>query len=139
MKNKYLSITLGIFALAILFSSCRKEPNPTNVDSDDKSKIDIKGSLMGGDMKSPNLKAEFKDKTLWVTFYEDLDDCIVSVANMQDSVIFCDTVQTYPHAATHFYMGDQPMARYRLHITNGTQGAEGWFSNFKIVAHKPKS
>jgi len=139
MKNKYLSITLGIFALAVFFSSCQKPWEPNNVDGDDKNKIDIKGSLMGGDMKSPNIKAEFKDKTLWVTFYEDLDDCIVSVANMQDSVIFCDTVQTYPHAATHFYMGDQPMARYRLHITNGIQGAEGWFNNFKFVAVHPKS
>ena len=139
MKNKYLTITLGIFVLAILFSSCRKNPDPNNLDSDDKSKIDIKGTLMNGDMKNPNIKAEYKGKTLWVTFYEDLGDCIVSVANMQDSVIFCDTVQTCPYASTHFYMGDQPLARYRLHITNGRQGAEGWFNNFKIVAHKPKS
>jgi len=136
MKNPQLINALFFVALSALMPSCLKVPEH---DGDDKNKIDIKGTLMNGDMKNPNIKAEYKESTLWVTFYEDLDECIVSVANKQDSVIFCDTVQTHPYAATHFYMGDQPKARYRLHITNGRQGAEGWFSNFKIVAQKPKS
>jgi hypothetical protein len=35
-------------------------------------------------------------------------------------------------------MGDQPLSRYHLVISNGTDEAEGWFNNFKIVAVRPK-
>ena len=132
MKTKYLKITFSLLALSALLFSCSKPVMP-----DDKNKIDIKGSLMNGDMKSPNIVAKYEEKTLWVTFYDDLGDCVVSVSNPQDSVVFCDTVATHYCASTHFYMGDLPMARYRLHITNGTDGAEGWFNNFKLVAIKP--
>jgi hypothetical protein len=34
-------------------------------------------------------------------------------------------------------MGDQPVSRYHLVISNGIEKAEGWFNNFRIVAHKP--
>jgi hypothetical protein len=30
------------------------------------------------------------------------------------------------------------MSRYHLVISNGTDEAEGWFNNFKIVAVRPK-
>ena len=42
------------------------------------------------------------------------------------------------NTGTQFYMGDLPLTRYRLHITNGTDEAEGWFNNFKIVVVRPK-
>ena len=134
MKNKYLTIIIGLMALSVLAFSCSKINEP-----DDKNKIDIKGSLMNGDMKSPNIVATYIEKTLTVYFYDELGDCIVSVENKQDSVIFRDTVPTYPYAATRFYMGDQPMGRYHLVISDGTDEAEGWFNNFRIVAVKPKS
>lgn len=132
MKNKYLNIIFGIIALSVLLFSCSKLVEP-----DDKNKIDIKGTLMNGDMKNPNIVATYIEKTLTVYFYDELGDCIVSVEDKHDSVIFHDTVPTYLYAATRFYMGDQPMGRYRLHITNGIDGAEGWFNNYKIVAVKP--
>ena len=130
MKNSILKTLLSLLALAVLMPSCHKEIVP-----DDKNKIDIKGSLMSGDMKNPNIVAKFEEKTLWVTFYDDLGECIVSISNPQDSVVFCDTVTTCYYASTRCYMGDLPLTRYRLHITNGIDGAEGWFNNFRIVAH----
>lgn len=132
MRNKHLKIILSLFALSVLVFSCNKPVEP-----DDKSKIDIKGTLMNGDMKHPNIEAIYKDEILTVEFHDELGECFVSVANRQDSIIFCDTVQTYPYVTTKFYMGDQPKGRYRLHITNGIHGAEGWFNNFRIVAVKP--
>lgn len=133
METKRLKIVFGIFALSVLMLSCHKEPEP-----DDKNKIDIKGSLMNGDMKSPNIVAKYEEKTLCVTFYDALGDCVVSISNPQDSVVFCDTVATCYYASTQFYMGELPKTRYRLHITNGMAGAEGWFNNFRIVAIKPQ-
>ena len=134
MKYKSLFIALSLIALTGITSSCHKEPDPP-----EKNKIDIKGTLMNGDMKHPTLEATFDDKTVKVVFLGEYGDCIVSVENRLDSVIFRDTVQSYPYVTTSFYMGDQPLGRYRLHITNGIEGAEGWFNNFKIVAMKPKS
>ncbi len=132
MKNKHL-IIIGFLALLVLVCSCDKINDP-----EDKNKIDIKGTLMNGDMRYPNIVATYKDKTLNVEFYDELGECIVSVANKQDSVVFCDTISTYPYASTKFYMGDLPKERYRLHITNGRLEAEGWFNNFRLVAVRPQ-
>lgn len=132
MKTKYLTIIFIFLALSALVCSCKKPEEP-----DDKNKIDIKGSLMNGDMRNPNIEATYEEKTLYVKFNGEFGECIVSVANKQDSVIFCDTVSTYPYVTTRFYMGDQPMSRYHLVITNGTDEAEGWFNNYRIVAVKP--
>lgn len=132
MKNNCLKSAICFFTLSLLLYSCYKPVEP-----DDKNKIDIKGTLMNGDMKNPNIVAKYEEKTLWVTFYDDLGECVVSVSNPQDSIVFCDTVTTSYYASTRFFMGNLPMARYRLHITNGIDGAEGWFNNFRIVAVKP--
>ena len=134
MKYKSLFIALSFMALVGITSSCKKEPDPP-----EKNKIDVKGTLMNGDMKHPTLEATFDDKTVKVVFLGEYGDCIVSVENRLDSVIFRDTVQSYPYVTTSFYMGDQPLGRYHLVISNGIEGAEGWFNNFKIVAMKPKS
>ena len=135
MKYKSLFIALSFMALVGITSSCKKEPDPP-----EKNKIDVKGTLMNGDMKHPTLEATFDDKTVKVVFLGEYGDCIVSVENWQDSVIFRVTVQTYPNVTTRFYMGDQRPGRYRLHIVNDIgEEAEGWFNNFKIVAVKPKS
>lgn len=132
MKNKVLIVFLGFLTLSALICSCKKIDEP-----DDKNKIDIKGSLMGGDMRSPNLKATYAEKALCVTFYDNLGDCTINISNSDHSVVICDTVKTYYYASYWYYFYDQPLSRYHLVISNGTDEAEGWFNNFRIVAVKP--
>ena len=66
MKNKHLKIIFGIIVLSLLFFSCKKENEP-----DDKSKIDIKGTMTNGDMRSPNIEAYLEGNTVWIHFNED--------------------------------------------------------------------
>lgn len=132
MKTKHLKIILGIVALSLLLFSCKKENPP-----DDRDKIDIKGTLMNGDMKSPNIVVTYFEKALCVRFYDRLGDCTISISNRADSVVFCDTVNTYYSASYWYYFYDQPLDRYHLVISDGTDEAEGWFSDFKIVAVRP--
>ena len=132
MKIKYLRIIFSLMVLSVLVLSCSKPVEP-----DDKDKIDIKGSMTNGDMRNPNIEAYLELNTLWVQFHEDFGNCIVSIASQEGSLVVCDTIKTYPDASWKFYMGDQPLNRYRLIISNGTDEAEGWFDNFRIVAVKP--
>ena len=132
MKNKHLRIIFNLMVLSVLVLSCKK-----SLETDDKNKIDIKGSMTNGDMRSPNIEAYLELNTLWVQFHEDFGDCVVSVTSRDGSLVVCDTIETYSNASWRFYMGDQPLNRYRLIISNGTDEAEGWFDNFRIVAVKP--
>ena len=135
MKNKILAFAL-IVAFACITSSCSKEPY-VNTFIGDKDKIDIKGSLMSGDMRSPNIEAGYWGKTVHVYFHDYMNYCTVTISNAQDSVLFCEETPTYPNAEVRCYMGDQPLGRYHLVISNGIDEAEGWFNNFKIVAVRP--
>ena len=137
MKNKILVFTL-IVAIACITYSCMKEPY-VNTLIGDKDKIDIKGSLSNGDMRSPNIEAGYLGKTVYVYFHDYMGLCTVIISNAQDSIIFREEQPTYPNAEVRFFMGDQPRGRYHLVISNGTDEAEGWFNNFRIVAVKPKS
>ena len=135
MKTKYLSL-IAILFVALITASCRKEPN-TNDLIDDKDKIDIKGSLSNGDMRHPNIEAGYWGKTVYVYFHDYMGVCTVTIRDAQNSVIFSQEQPTYPNAEVRYYMGDQPLSRYHLVISNGIEKAEGWFNNFRIVAHKP--
>ena len=135
MKTKYLSLIAILFA-TLITASCSKKPDPTDL-IDDKDKIDIKGSLSNGDMRYPNIEAGYWGKTVYVYFHDYLGECVVSISDRQNQVIFCDTVTSGYNTGTRFYMGDQPLCRYHLVISNGIEKAEGWFNNFRIVAHKP--
>ena len=117
MKAKHLSFFVILF-VTLITASCSKPVNPNNL-IDDKNKIDIKGSLSNGDMRYPNIEAGYWGKTVYVYFHDYMGECVVSISNRQDHVIFCDS-------------------RYHLVISNGTDEAEGWFNNFKIVAVRPK-
>lgn len=136
MKIKHLTpyITLIIALVAV---SCSKAPTTNSLISD-KDKIDIKGSLSNGDMRSPNIEAGYFGKTVYVYFHDYMGYCTVSISNRQGTVIFCEETPTYPNAEVRFFMGDQPMGRYHLVVSDGTDVAEGWFNNFKIVAVKRK-
>ena len=135
MKAKKI-IPIIITALLVV-SSCMKQYESNSL-IDDKNKIDIKGSLSNGDMRHPNIEAGYWSKAVYVYFHDYLGECVVSISNRQNHVIFCDTVSTGYNTGTQFYMGDQPMSRYHLVISNGTDSTEGWFNNFKIVAVRPK-
>ena len=135
MKTKYLSLIAILFA-TLITASCSKKPDPTDL-IDDKDKIDIKGSLSNGDMRSPNIEAGYLGKTVYVYFHDYMGVCTVTIRNAQNSVIFSQEQPTYPNAEVRYYMGDQPLSRYHLVISNGIEKAEGWFNNFRVVAHKP--
>ena len=130
--KRILIIIIALF----LVSSCMKQYDHNSL-IDDKNKIDIKGSLSTGDMRHPNIEAGYWGKTVYVYFHDYLGECVVSISNKQNHVVFCDTVTSGYNIETRFYMGDQPMSRYHLVISNGTDEAEGWFNNFRIVAVKP--
>ena len=135
MKSKILAFTSAVI-IAFMAISCMKEPTNNSL-IDDKDKIDIKGSLSNGDMRSPNIEAGYLGKTVYVYFHDYMGVCTVTIRNAQNSVIFSQEQPTYPNAEVRYYMGDQPLSRYHLVISNGTDEAEGWFNNFRIVAHKP--
>ena len=133
MKNKHLIIVFSLKALSVLVLSCSKLVVP-----DDKDKIDIKGSMTNGDMRSPNIEAYLELNTIWVQFHEDFGDCIVSITSRDGVLVVCDTIKTYSDASWRFYMGDEPLNRYHLVVTNGSDEAEGWFFNFRMAAVRPK-
>ena len=135
MKSKILAFTSAVI-IAFVAISCMKESGNNSL-IDDKDKIDIKGSLSNGDMRHPNIEAGYWGKTVYVYFHDYMGECVVSISNRQNHVIFCDTVTSGYNTGTRFYMGDQPLGRYHLVISNGIEKAEGWFNNFRIVAHKP--
>lgn len=139
MKNKALILSiLSIATLLFFIASCAKEPTGNSLIGD-KNKIDIKGSLSNGDMKNPNIEAGYWGKTVYVYFHEEMGDCEISISNSIGLTVFCDTIETYPEASSRFYMGDQPLGRYHLVISNGTDEADGWFNNYRIVVQpKPK-
>lgn len=138
MKIKIAILSI-LCLVIILIASCTKEPSPDGPGllSDDK-KIDIKGSLMNGSMKHPNIEAGYWDKTVYVYFHKSMGECIVSISNQKDEVLFADTLVTHPEAVTRCYMGDFPKSRYHLVIRKGVKMAEGWFNNYKLVVHKVK-
>ena len=136
MKNKYLTVLFAVITVLAVVS-CSKPPAFHSL-INDKDKIDIKGSLSNGDMRSPNVEAGYFGKTLHVYFHDYMGYCAVSVNNRQDSVIFREEIPTYPNAEVRFFMGDKPLGRYHLVISNGTEQAEGWFNNYRIVAVRPK-
>ena len=136
MKTKYLSLIATLF-IALIATSCSKHPDITDLIGD-KDKIDIKGSLSNGDMRNPNIEAGYIGKTVYVYFHDYMGVCTVTISNTQDSIIFSQEQPTFPYAEVRFFMGELPLGRYHLVISDGTDEAEGWFNNFRIVAHRTK-
>ncbi len=136
MRIKYLTPYL-ILIVVLVAVSCSKPPANNSLISD-KDKIDIKGSLSNGDMRSPNIEAGLLGRTLYVYFHDYMGVCTVTVTDRQGTVVFSEEQPTFPNAEVRHYMGDYPLGRYHLVISNGTEEAEGWFNNFRIVAVRPK-
>jgi len=133
MKNRYITLIISLLILSTLVGSCKKVE-----EYDDKNKIDIKGSMSNGDMRSPNIEAYMEGNTVWVYFYEDFGDCTISITSRDSSLVTRETIGTYEDASWRYFMGDEPLNRYHLVINNGTDEAEGWFFNFRFAAVRPK-
>lgn len=135
MKTKYLSLIITLF-IALMACSCSKDIG-SNTLIGDKDKIDIKGALSNGDMRNPNVEAGLLGKTLYVYFHDYMGVCSVTVTNKEGYVVFSEEQPTYPNAEVSFNMGSLRHNRYHLVISDGTDTAEGWFNNYRIVAVKP--
>lgn len=94
----------------------------------DDKKVDIKGSLMNGDMKNPNIEAWLSGNTLYVLFNEKIEDCMILVSSYGNGrVVYSRQVPTQYPGTVRIYMGSKPSGTYQLHITNGRESAEGKF------------
>jgi hypothetical protein len=136
MSNNHLAFIVALFIVLIL-ASCSKYPEANSLIGD-KDKIDVKGSLSNGDMRYPSIEAGYLGKTVYVYFHDYLGICTVTISNVQDSVIFRQVQPTHPNAEVRYFMGYQPLGLYHLVISDGTNEAEGWFTNSRIVAFRPK-
>lgn len=136
MKSKHLYIIAALF-FSVITVSCEK-PNTefTLVGGGDKDKIDLKGSMTNGDMRHLTVEAVYWEKMVYLYFYDYLGVCRVSLFDTDGNMVFSELHPTYPDTEVRCFMGDQPLGRYHLIITNEEDRAEGWFNNFKIKAIK---
>ena len=94
----------------------------------DDKKVDIKGSLMNGDMKNPNIRAWLTGNTLYVQFNERIENCMILVSSYGNGrVVYSRQVATQYPGTVRIYMGNKPSGTYQLYITNGRESAEGHF------------
>lgn len=127
-----------IFLLIIIILgtiSCNKEPsyrelfyNSLFAHSDGKEKkVDVKGSLMNGDMKSPNIESWLVDNTLYVCFYETVENCMTLVTDYNGNLLFSRRMAKQYPCVVRVFMGNEPTGTYHLYITDGTKTAEADF------------
>lgn len=140
---------LILIVIALGAASCSKDPNynPYGPNSffpwvegdddgdgflqsqgDDKKKVDVKGSLMNGDMKNPNIEAWLANNTLYVQFNEPVENCTLLVSSSGNGrVVYSRQVATQYPGRVRVYMGNKPSGVYQLYITNGRESAVGSF------------
>ena len=136
MRIKVIIIILLSF-VTLGTMSCTKDPSfedyyniftdSSTPSSGDDKKIDIKGSLMNGDMKHPNIEAWISENTLYVNFNETVENCMILVTTSDGRVVFSRRVAKQYPVPVRIYMGDKPSGDYHLYITNGIKEAEGLF------------
>ena len=93
----------------------------------DEKKIDVKGSLMNGDMKTPNIEAWLAGNTLYVCFYETIENCLTLVSAKNGDVLFSRRMAKQYPCVVRVFMGNEPTGNYHLYITDGNNEAEGDF------------
>ena len=132
------SVIKILFLLIIIVlgtNSCNKEPSYREMfyysllaHSDDKEKkVDVKGSLMNGDMKSPNIESWLIDNTLYVCFYETVENCMTLVTDDNGNLLFSRRMAKQYPCVVRVFMGNEPTGTYHLYITDGIKTAEGDF------------
>lgn len=131
-------IIKAFFLLIIIIlgtNSCNKEPsyrelfyNSLLANSDGKEKkVDVKGSLMNGDMKSPNIESWLIDNILYVCFYETVENCMTLVTDNNGNLLFSRRMAKQYPCVVRVFMGNEPTGTYHLYITDGIKTAEGDF------------
>jgi hypothetical protein len=131
-------IIKAFFLLIIIIlgtNSCNKEPsyrelfyNSLLANSDGKEKkVDVKGSLMNGDMKSPNIESWLIDNILYVCFYETVENCMTLVTDNNGNLLFSRRMDKQYPCVVRVFMGNEPTGTYHLYITDGIKTAEGDF------------
>ena len=131
-------IIKAFFLLIIIIlgtNSCNKEPsyrelfyNSLLANSDGKEKkVDVKGSLMNGDMKSPNIESWLIDNILYVCFYETVENCMTLVTDNNGNLLFSRRMEKQYPCVVRVFMGNEPTGTYHLYITDGIKTAEGDF------------
>ena len=146
--RRIIHTILILTVIALGAASCSKDPNynpygPNSffpwIEGDDDGegisqsqgddkKVDIKGSLMNGDMKNPNIEAWLAGNTLYVQFNERVENCMILVSSYGNGrVVYSRQVETQYPGTVRIYMGNKPSGTYKLYITNGRESAEGRF------------
>ena len=136
MRKNIIAIFLLSF-IALGTTSCSKDPSIDNYynlfidsgssSSGDEKKIDIKGSLMNGDMKHPNIEVWLSGNTLYIKFNETIENCMILVTTSGGRVVYSRQVEKQYSTVLKIYMGDKPTDNYYLYITDGRKEAEGEF------------
>ena len=138
--KKIFSIIIPLTFSFLCISSCNKEPEPSYQElsyqelfyqnylaGNDEKKIDVKGSLSNGDMRHPNFEAYLVGNTLYVCFYETIENCMTLLTNENGDVLFSRRMEKQYPAPIRIYMGNEPTGTYRVYITDGINEAEGTF------------
>ena len=131
-------IIKAFFLLIIIIlgtNSCNKEPsyrelfyNSLLAHSDGKEKkVDVKGLLINGDMKSPNIESWLIDNILYVCFYETVENCMTLVTDNNGNLLFSRRMDKQYPCVVRVFMGNEPTGTYHLYITDGIKTAEGDF------------
>ena len=80
----------------------------------DDKKVDIKGSLMNGDMKHPNIQAWLSGNTLYVQFNELVENCTILVSSYGNGrVVYSRQVATQYPGSVRIYMGKYVLKLYQ--------------------------
>ena len=124
-----------LIIIVLSTNSCDKEPsnqelfyNSLLAHSDGKEKkVDVKGSLMNGDMKSPNIESWLVDHILYVCFYETVENCMTLVTDSNGNLLFSRRMAKQYPCVVRVFMGNEPTGTYHLYITDGIKTAEGDF------------
>ena len=127
MKYKQLALSI-ITIITLMLVSCDKQKTMMDyVSGDDKNKIDLKGSLMSGDMRYVNIYAELVDNVVYVYFNEPVENCGMTLTTRSGDVLYARRMAKQPPATLCIFMGNEPTGDYKLYITNGVDEASGWF------------
>ena len=128
--------TLFLLIIIVLgTNSCNKEPSYQELfynsllahSGGKEKKVDVKGSLMNGDMKNPNIESWLVDNILYVCFYETVENCMTLVTDNNGNLLFSRRMDKQYPCVVRVFMGNEPTGTYHLYITDGIKTAEGDF------------
>ena len=133
--KKSLFFLLAFIALGT--TSCNKEPSyvaflydsyfASNGGDGKETKVDVKGSLMNGDMKNPNIAAKLIGSTLYIYYFETIENCMTLISAENGDVVFSRRMAKQYPTMVRVYLDNEAPGNYKLYITDGKKEAEGAF------------